>query len=145
LPADTPGKAYNAFIFPAIKQFSTAPVEVGPNGVVAFKDTPGVRALTTCLTDPKALAQWAKRGGYISPNNAVPASAYPDPIARLAAGMLADAGKANLVVGDASDLTPGALGSDYLFTELQKWFKNPSKTTSILAALEGKARSVCQS
>jgi alpha-glucoside transport system substrate-binding protein len=142
LPDAVPGKDYNAFPFPAVKEFATPPVEVGPNGVVAFKDTPGVRALTKCLTDPKALGEWAKRGGYISPNNAVPISAYPDPIAKLAAQMLADAGKASLVVGDASDLMPGALGSDYLFTALQKWFKNPSTTDTTLSQLESFAQTV---
>ncbi|HEX6507178.1 MAG TPA: ABC transporter substrate-binding protein [Chloroflexota bacterium] len=142
LPSAKAGTAYNAFTFPAIKHFSTAPAEVGPNGVVAFKDTPGVRALTKCLTDPKALAQWAKLGGYISPNNALPISDYPDPIAKAAAKQLAAAGKANLVVGDASDLMPAALGSDYEFTELQKWFKSPSSTNTILNELESKAKSV---
>jgi hypothetical protein len=61
---------------------------------------------------------------------------YPDPIAKLAAGMLTDAGKANLVVGDASDLMPAALGSDYEFTELQKWFQNPSNQSTIQSQLE---------
>ncbi|MGI8968049.1 MAG: ABC transporter substrate-binding protein [Chloroflexota bacterium] len=142
LPNAKPGVAYNAFAFPSIKQFSTAPAEVGPNGVVAFKDTPGVRALTKCLVDPNALAQWAKRGGYISPNNALPISDYPDPIAKAAARQLAKAGKANLVVGDASDLMPAALGSDYEFTELQKWFKNPGTINTILNQLEAKAKTV---
>lgn len=140
LPKAKAGVAYNAFPFPSIKKFKTAPAEVGPNGVVAFKNTPGVRALITCLTDPKALAQWAKLGGYISPNNALPIKDYPDPIAKMAARQLAAAGKANLVVGDASDLMPAKLGSDYEFTELQKWFQNPSQTSSILQQLESFAK-----
>jgi alpha-glucoside transport system substrate-binding protein len=140
LPNDKPGRDYNAFTFPSIAHFSTAPAEVGPNGVVAFHDTPAVRKAITCLTDPKALAQWAKRGGYISPNNALPISDYPDPIAKLAAKQLAAAGKANLVVGDASDLMPASLGSDYEFTELQKWFKNPGNTNTILNQIESFAR-----
>jgi alpha-glucoside transport system substrate-binding protein len=95
-----------------------------------------------CLADPKALAQWAKLGGYISPNNATPISAYPDPIAKMAARMLNAAGKHNLVVGDASDLMPAALGSDYEFTELQKWFQNPSisNTATIQSQLETAAQ-----
>jgi alpha-glucoside transport system substrate-binding protein len=138
LPKLKPGKAYNAFAFPSIKHFSTTPVEVGPNGIIAFNNNPGTKAVIKCLADPKALAQWAKLGGYISPNNALPQSDYPDPIAKSAAKMLAKAGKANLVVGDASDLMPAALGSDYEFTELQKWFQNPSisNTNSILSQLE---------
>ena len=140
LPSAKPGKDYNAFAFPSIAHFSTAPAEVGPNGIVVFKDTPGSRALVKCLTDPSALAQWAKLGGYISPNSALPIGDYPDPIAKAAAKQLAAAGKANLVVGDASDLMPAALGSDYEFTELQKWFKNPNSVDTILKELEAFAK-----
>jgi alpha-glucoside transport system substrate-binding protein len=136
LPKYTPGKQYTAFRFPSIKSFPVTPVEVGPNGIIAFNNNAATQRTMKCLADPKALAQWAKRGGYISPNNAVPQSVYPDPIAKLAAGMLANAGEHNLVVGDASDLMPASLGSDYLFTELQKWFKSPSNQSSIQHQIE---------
>jgi len=136
LPNDKEGVDYSAFPFPMITHRSTEPVEVGPNGVVAFKNTPGVKALITCLTDPKALAQWAKLGGYISPNSGMALSNYPDALTRTFAKMLNKAGKANLVVGDASDLMPPTLGSDYEFIELQKWFKDPKTTNTILSQLE---------
>ena len=126
LPQDKAGVDFSAFAFPMISQWSTTPAEVGPNGMVMFKDTPGSRALLTCMTDPKALAQWAKLGGYISPNNAVPMSAYPDALTRFEANLLAQAGKRNLVVGDASDLMPTSFGSGYEFTQLSKYFENPS-------------------
>jgi alpha-glucoside transport system substrate-binding protein len=142
LPKAKPGRDYNAFAFPSIKHFSTTPVEVGPNGIIAFNNNPGTKAVMRCLADPKALAKWAHLGGYISPNNALPQSAYPDPIAKMAARMLAKAGKANLVVGDASDLMPAALGSGFEFTELQKWFQNPSlsNTQTVLKDLENEAK-----
>ena len=88
------------------RAYRATPTEVGPNGIVMFKDTPGARALITCLADPKALAQWAKLGGFISPNNATPLSAYPDALTKAAAKQMIKAGKANLLVGDASDLMP---------------------------------------
>jgi hypothetical protein len=50
------------------------------------------------------------------------------------------AGKANLLVGDASDLMPTALGSNYEFTALQKWFKSPGSLNSILSGLENEAK-----
>jgi alpha-glucoside transport system substrate-binding protein len=140
LPNDKPGKQYAAFAFPSIKHFAVPPVEVGPNGIIAFNNNAGTQSLMKCLADPKALKQWAVRGGYISPNNALALSAYPDPVAKMAARMLNAAGKHNLVVGDASDLMPAALGSDYEFTELQKWFTNPSKTNTILNELETAAK-----
>jgi alpha-glucoside transport system substrate-binding protein len=145
LPKAKVGTDYSAFAFPQIKSWPVTPMEVGPNGVVAFHDTPGVRAAINCLTDPKALSKWAKLGGYISPNSALPMSAYPDPLTRKIAGMLNKAGKANLVVGDASDLMPPSLGSDYEFTELQRWFQNPSSTSSILGQLETKAKTAYKS
>jgi alpha-glucoside transport system substrate-binding protein len=142
LPKAKPGKAYNAFAFPMIKHSAVPPVEVGPNGIIAFNNNPGTQAVIKCLADPKALAQWARLGGFISPNNATPISSYPDPIAKMAARMLNAAGKHNLVVGDASDLMPAALGSDYEFTELQKWFQNPSvsNTATIESQLEAAAQ-----
>lgn len=142
LPNAKPGVDYNAFAFPSIKSFPVPPMEVGPNGVVAFNDKPATKALVTCLTDPKALAQWAKLGGYVSPNNALPMSDYHDPILKKAAQMLATAGSHNLVVGDASDLMPPALGSDYEFTELQKWFEHPSTQSTIQSQLEAKAKTL---
>jgi alpha-glucoside transport system substrate-binding protein len=140
LPKAKVGKDFSAFPFPNIVKRSTTPVEVGPNGMVMFKDTPGTRALMKCLTDPNALAQWAKKGGFISPNNNTPASAYPDPLTRANAQLMIKAGKANLLVGDASDLMPTALGSNYEFTALQKWFKSPGSLNSILSGLENEAK-----
>jgi len=140
LPNDVEGTDYSAFPFPRIGNWSTTPVEVGPNGVVMFHDTPGARALVTCLTDPNALAQWAQRGGFISPNNATTMSSYPDALTRSFANLLIKAGKAGLVRGDASDLMPASLGSDYEFTALQKWFKNPSSIDAVLQDLETHAK-----
>jgi alpha-glucoside transport system substrate-binding protein len=108
--------------------------------MVMFHDTPGARALMSCLTDPKALAQWATRGGYISPNNALPMSAYPNALTRTVAQMLVKAGKADLVRGDASDLMPASLGSDYEWKALQKWFKNPTNVDPVLKSLESFAK-----
>jgi ABC-type glycerol-3-phosphate transport system substrate-binding protein len=140
LPKDTEGIDYSAFPFPLIKNWSATPVVAGPNGMVMFHNTPGARALLTCMTDPNALAQWAKLGGYISPNGGVAMSAYPDALTRTVAQMLVKAGNAGLLRGDASDLMPASLGSDYEFTALQKWFKNPTNVDSVLKDLETHAK-----
>ena len=140
LPSAHIGTDYSAFAFPAIKKWPTTPVEVGPNGVVMFHDTAGARALIKCLVDPNALAQWAKLGGFISPNSATPASSYPNSVLRMAAQLQSKAGKANLVVGDASDLEPPALGGTYEGVALQKWFKNPSSYMSVLQGMEAEAK-----
>ncbi len=140
LPQDTEGVDYNSFPFPRIGSTSgPTPVEVGPNAAVMLKDTPGARALMTCLADPKALSQWAKLGGFLSPNSAVPMSAYPDALTRAEAQMITAAGKAGQLVTDASDSMLPAIGSDYEFTALEKYFQNPSSYMSILSDLESHA------
>ncbi len=140
LPSAKLGTDYSAFPFPLIKAWKTTPTEVGPNGIVIMKDTPGSRALVKCLVDPHALAQWAKLGGYISPNNATPTSAYPSSLMRAAAQMQIKAGKAGLLVGDASDLEAPALGGTYEGPALQKWFTNPSSYMSVLQGMETEAK-----
>jgi alpha-glucoside transport system substrate-binding protein len=140
LPKAVEGEDYAWFPFPLLKSWPTTPVEVGPNGVEMFNDTPGARALTQCLVDPNALAEWAKLGGFISPNNATLPSSYPNALTRAAAVMMINAGKANLLVGDASDLMPAALGSNYEFIALQQWFKNPNNVMSVLQGLETEAK-----
>jgi alpha-glucoside transport system substrate-binding protein len=140
LPSAKPGKQYSAFAFPTIGTRKYEPVEVGPNGIVMFKSTPGSQALVKCLIDPNAQKQWAKLGGYISPNNNFPLSAYPDPVFKLAAKDMVTAGQHGILVGDASDLMPVALGSTYEFTALQKWFENPSSYKTILSQIEAQAK-----
>jgi alpha-glucoside transport system substrate-binding protein len=140
LPTDVEGKDYNSFPFPRIGSTSgPTPVEVGPNAAIMLKDTPGARALMACLADPKALSQWAKLGGYLSPNSAVPMSAYPNALTRSEAQMITAAGKAGQLVTDASDSMPPAIGSDYEFIALEKYFQNPSSYMSILSDLESHA------
>jgi hypothetical protein len=50
------------------------------------------------------------------------------------------AGKAGLLVGDASDLEAPALGGTYEGPALQKWFTNPSSYMSVLQGLETEAK-----
>jgi alpha-glucoside transport system substrate-binding protein len=140
LPKAKEGVDYSAFPFPLIGKWSTTPVVAGPNGMVMFHNTPGARALITCLTDPNALAQWARRGGYISPNSGVAMSAYPDDLTRSFAQMLVKAGNAGLLRGDGSDLMPASLGAGYEFTALQKWFLRPTNIDPVLKDLEAFAK-----
>jgi alpha-glucoside transport system substrate-binding protein len=145
LPNKKEGVDYSAFPFPVYHPGATLPVTVGVNGVFMFHNTPGARALMQCLTDPKALAQWAKLGGYLSPNTAVPASAYPDSLTRNIAKVLAISSKAGLVRVGADDLMPPAVGgspSGCQPVELTKWFQNPSSYPARMAALEACAKRV---
>jgi ABC-type glycerol-3-phosphate transport system substrate-binding protein len=144
LPNKVEGKDYSAFPFPLVNP-GPLPVTVGVNGVFMFHNTPGARALMQCLTDPKALAQWAKLGGYLSPNTAVPSSAYPDNLTRTIAKVLSASSKAGLVRVGADDLFPTAFGgspSGCQPVELTKWFQNPSSYPARMSALESCAKRV---
>lgn len=145
LPKKVEGVDYSAFPFPLYKPGPALPVTVGVNGVFMFHNTPGAQALIKCLTDPAALSQWARLGGYLSPNTAVPLSAYPDNLTRSIAKTLNKSSKAGLVRVGADDLMPAAVGgspSGCQPIELQKWFQNPSSYLSRMAALESCAKRV---
>jgi len=145
LPNKVEGKDYSAFAFPQYKSNPALPVTVGVNGVFMFKNTPGAQALMKCLTDPKALAGWAKLGGYISPNTTVPLSAYPDNLTRNIVKVLNKSSKAGLVRVGADDLMPPAVGgspSGCMPIELQKWLQNPSSYPSRMSALESCAKRI---
>lgn len=145
LPSDKEGVDYSAFSFPLIKSYPALPVTVGINGIIMFHNTPGARALMTCLTDPNAHAVWARLGGYLSPNTAVPASAYPDALTRSIAATLSKSSKAGLVRVGADDLMPIAVGGSpagCMPVELQKWFKTPSSYPARMSALESCAKRV---
>jgi alpha-glucoside transport system substrate-binding protein len=142
-PTKKEGKDYSAFSFPQYKSNPALPVTVGVNGILMFHNTPGARALMKCLVDPKALAQWAKLGGYLSPNTAVPLSAYPDNLTRSIAKTLSKSSIAGLVRVGADDLMPAAVGgspSGCMPIELQKWFKSPSSYPARMSALEACAK-----
>lgn len=145
LPNKKEGVDYSAFSFPQYKSNPALPVTVGVNGILMFHNTPGARALMKCLVDPKADAQWAKLGGFLSPNTAVPLSAYPDNLTRNIAKTLSKSSKAGLVRVGADDLMPAAVGgspSGCLPIELQKWFQNPSSYPARMSALEACAKRV---
>jgi ABC-type glycerol-3-phosphate transport system substrate-binding protein len=145
LPNKVEGKDYSAFSFPQYKSNPALPVTVGVNGVFVFHNTPGAQALLKCLVDPKALAQWAKLGGYLSPNTQVPLSAYPDNLTRNIAKTLSASSKAGLVRVGADDLMPPAVGgspSGCQPVELQKWFQTPSSYAARMSALEACAKRV---
>jgi ABC-type glycerol-3-phosphate transport system substrate-binding protein len=139
LPRDVEGVDYSTFAFPRIGNWPATPVTVGPNAVAMFRDTPGSRALIRCLVDPNALARWAKRGGFISPNNATPMSAYPDSSTRAIARLMIMAGKAGLLRAGADDLMPPRVGGSpggCMPSELTEWFRNPSGYPERMRAIE---------
>jgi alpha-glucoside transport system substrate-binding protein len=120
-----PVSGYNVFAFPAIGNTQNY-VEGGGDMLMAFKDTPAIRALVQYLATGEAQTIWAKRGGYTAPAKTVPASAYPDAITRTTASAV---GKAKVFRFDLSDLQPASFGGTVgqgEFKLFQDFLKNPS-------------------
>jgi alpha-glucoside transport system substrate-binding protein len=134
-----PVTGYNVFDFPSIN--GSKPAVMGGGDIVAMlKDTPATRALILYLASPQAATVWAKRGGYSSPNKAVPASAYKDPLGRKTALALANAAVFRF---DMSDLQPAAFGSTAGQGEwklFQDFVSNPKDVNGIAAKLEASAK-----
>jgi alpha-glucoside transport system substrate-binding protein len=145
LPMDVEGKDYSAFAFPRVGNWPVTPVTVGPNGVEMLRDTSGSRALMKCLVDPYALEQWAKLGGFISPNSATPPRSYPNALTRSIAEMMIGGGRADLLRVGADDLMPAGVGgapNGCMPIQLTKWFQRPTSYPTRMRALESCARKV---
>jgi alpha-glucoside transport system substrate-binding protein len=129
---------YNVFPFPAIGNTKNY-VEGGGDMLMAFKDTPAIRALVSYLATGAAQTIWAKRGGYTAPAKTVPASAYPDAITRATSTAV---GKAKVFRFDLSDLQPASFGGTVgqgEFKLFQDFLKSPSNAKGIAQKLESAA------
>jgi alpha-glucoside transport system substrate-binding protein len=130
-----PGTGYNVYAFPAIGNTANY-VEGGGDELMAFKDSPAIRALVKYLATGEAQTIWAKRGGYSAPAKTVPASAYPDAITRTTATAI---GSAKVFRFDLSDLQPASFGGTVgqgEFKLFQDFLKNPTNVNGIAASLE---------
>jgi alpha-glucoside transport system substrate-binding protein len=130
-----PVTGYNVFAFPAIGNTKNY-VEGGGDMLMAFKDTPAIRALVQYLSTGPAQTIWAKRGGYTAPAKTVPPSAYPDAITRATASAV---GKAKVFRFDLSDLQPASFGGTVgqgEFKIFQDFLQTPTDATGIAKSLE---------
>jgi alpha-glucoside transport system substrate-binding protein len=133
-----PTTGFNVTPFPSIKTASNG-VEVGGDLLVAFHDTPAIRAFVKFLTTAPAANAWAKLGGFATGNKNVKPSIYPDAITRKTAVPIS---RATTVVFDMSDQQPSAFGGTTGQGEwgiFQNFVKKPSDVNGIAAALEKSA------
>jgi len=124
------------FDFPSIEGSDPA-VLGGGDFAVLLDDTPGGRALIEYLATPEAAEVWAAEGGFISPNNQVDVSVYPDDVTRRAAEALIEAGDS--VRYDLSDLQPtefGATTGQGIWGILIDFLRNPDDVNGTAEALE---------
>jgi hypothetical protein len=102
-----PGETIDWFDFPAIS--GNKSVTIGGDVIAAFTTRPGVKEFIQFMTTPDSGSVWAGTGAIISPVKSVPASAYPNDLAKREAAQVANA---SAVRFDGSDLLPSGGGDD---------------------------------
>jgi alpha-glucoside transport system substrate-binding protein len=112
------GESIDWFDFPAINNNKT--VTIGGDVIAAFTTKPGVKEFLNYMTTADSGAVWAGTGAIISPIKSVPASAYPNDLAKREAAQVANA---SAVRFDGSDLLPSG-GGDQLGAALQTAIQN---------------------
>jgi alpha-glucoside transport system substrate-binding protein len=122
---------YNFFAFPAPAADSANSTAIQGAGDVAMmlKKTPQSIALIQYLAGPDGASIWAHLGGFASPNNKVPQSAYPDPVSQADAKALVNASS---FVFSLDDLQGS--WEQMMWADLINFLKNPS--TSNVSTIE---------
>lgn len=101
------GDTIDWFDFPSIN--SNKSVTIGGDVIAAFTTKPGVKEFLQYMTTAEAGGVWAGTGAIISPVKSVPATAYPNDLAKRDAAQVANA---SAVRFDGSDLLPSGGGDD---------------------------------
>ena len=101
------GQTIDWFDFPAVD--GGKGVTIGGDVIAAFTTKPGVKEFIQFMTSTDSGSTWAGTGAVISPVKAVPATAYPNDLAKREAAQVAGA---SAVRFDGSDLLPSGGGDD---------------------------------
>jgi ABC-type glycerol-3-phosphate transport system substrate-binding protein len=131
-----PGEDFDVFPFPSVNDSPPA-VVAGGDGAVVLTDNPSAQRFVEYLAAPEAAEVWADLGGFVSANQNLDPSAYPDDITREIATAVVEAG--DEVRFDMSDLAPPAFGGTTgqgLWKLFQDFLKDPSNVDAIQRQLE---------
>jgi alpha-glucoside transport system substrate-binding protein len=123
-----------AFYLPVVDPAGPAPVLGGGEFVIAFDDRPEVQAVQTYLATPEFHTARAEAGPWASANTGVPLETYTDPVFALVAETFQNPEAA--FGFDASDLMPGEIGGDLLFSEITEWVVGGQDTQATLDNVE---------
>jgi alpha-glucoside transport system substrate-binding protein len=133
-----PVSGYGEFTFPSID--GSPPVVMGAgNLVVAFRDTPAIRAFVNYLATARAAEVWIKRGGFVSPNKKVPPSTYADPILKKASQDLSRAQTFRFDMSDEQPIEFGGTPGQGEWKIFQDFLRNPKNVNGTTRALEAAA------
>jgi ABC-type glycerol-3-phosphate transport system substrate-binding protein len=133
------GTGAKFFPFPAING-SPPSVVTGGDIALLYQDSPVAKALMKYLASAPAAQVWAARGGFLSANRNLNASAYPDDTTRQVGDAIR---KSTQVVYDQSDQTPQAFGGQAAADEwkiLTDFVGNPGDPAGTAAKLEAAAK-----
>ena len=134
----TAAGCYGFFSFPAPSADSANQNAVQGAGDVAMllNKTPQAEALIKYLAGSEGATIWARAGGFTSPNNQVPSSAYPDPVSQADAKALVSA---SAFVFSLDDLQ-GSWEKD-MWSDMKNYVANPSASniTSIEQTMQSQA------
>ena len=114
---------YDAFPLPAIEETFGLPILISGDAVVLLNETPETAALMQYMATPEPHTVWARLGGFISPNQQVPVSAYSDLVTQKVAQILLDADSVRF---DASDMMPGSVGTGTFWSGMIDFAKGES-------------------
>jgi alpha-glucoside transport system substrate-binding protein len=101
------GESIDWFDFPSIN--SNKGVTIGGDVIAAFTTKPGVKEFLQYMTTADSGSVWAGTGAVLSPIKSVPATVYPNDLAKREAAQVANA---TAVRFDGSDLLPSGGGDD---------------------------------
>ena len=134
-PSVTIGKDGDVFAFylPGYKPDQPRRILGGGDFVVAFSNSPEVRAFQTYLSTPQWATSRAALGNYVSANSGVPLATYRDPIDQLSATYLTS--KDYTFRFDGSDLQPADVNHAE-WKQLTAWFGQDKDTTQVLNAID---------
>ena len=129
------GTDYSFFEFPEIDPQWGKPVVGGGDFAVGLVNSPEVRAFLEFIATPEANEIWAtvEAGARITPNQGVSADLFGDELTKLEAAQIK---AASIFVFDGSDLAPGAVGGDAMFTALQDFIADPDDIDGPLEFIE---------
>jgi len=134
-PSLKPGTDIDFFAFPRIGSSEEGLVVGGGDVASAFVNNEDVKKLLEYLATPEAGSIWVSTGAIVSPNEAVPDSAYPNELVKKEALQLKEAKAFRF---DGSDLLPGTLGQNF-GTLLQNVIKNPGGVDNLLDDYQAQA------
>lgn len=132
------GEDYSFFTFPEIDSAFGKPVVGGGDFATAFDDDESTRLVIECFASADANIVWASQelGNRITPHRGVPLDTHGDELTRLEAAGIQGA---DIFVFDGSDLAPGAVGGDAMFTALQDFIADPDDVESPLEFIQAAA------